>query len=87
MPVVQRTVAPEEFPGLYCGSLAQDAFLGEPTMLAISLALPGHAVIWKADCIQSHQTDSAEVCNTSCACLADPLWTLACLLQTTAPCL
>ena len=48
MPVVQRTVAPEEFPGLYCGSLAQDAFLGELTVLAISLALHAHAVIWKS---------------------------------------
>ena len=46
VPVVQRTAAPEEFPGLYCGSLAQDAFLGEPTVLAISLASPVHAGIW-----------------------------------------
>lgn len=40
VPVVQRTAAPEEFPGLYCSSLAQDAFLGEPAMLSFSLPFP-----------------------------------------------
>ena len=47
VPVVQRTAAPEEFQGLYCGSLAQDAFLGEPTVLAISLPFPVPGIIWQ----------------------------------------
>ena len=46
VPVVQSTAAPDEFPGLYCGSLAQDAFLGEPVALAVSLPFPAPAVIW-----------------------------------------
>eukprot|EP00891_Asterochloris_glomerata_P009161 jgi/Astpho2/9161/Aster-07805 len=36
VPVVQRTAAPEEFPGLYCSSLAQDAFLDNNTLLVIT---------------------------------------------------